>query len=128
LGETRGLILAVVVTAASAAARVGLMRLLERCWAAGLKRLRKLWVEGGSRAEWRRQGGWSVKPTPKIALPVVDKGGPGVQVLPRRWTVERPFAWLLHDQRHSRDYEVRPETSEAMSQVSMIHLFLKRLA
>jgi putative transposase len=128
LVDTLGLILAVVVTSASADDRVGLMILLERYWAAGLKRLRKLWVDGGYRAEWLRQWVWSVKPTHKIALTVVDKVGPGFQVLPRRWVVERTFAWLLNYRRHSRDYEVRPENSEAMIQVSMIHLLLKRLA
>jgi hypothetical protein len=79
-------------------------------------------------AEWLRQWVWGVKPTHKITLEVVDKTGPGFQVLPRRWTVERTFAWLLNYRRHSRDYEVRTENSEAMIQVSMIHLLLKRLA
>jgi len=126
--DTLGLILAVVVTAASADDRVGLMILIECYWATGLKRLRRLWVDGGYRAAWLRQWAWGVKPTHKIALTVVDKVGPGFQVLPRRWTVERTFAWLLNYRRHSRDYEVHPEKSEAMIQVSMIHLLLKRLA
>jgi putative transposase len=128
LVDTLGLILAVVVTSASAEDRVGLMILLERYWVTGLKRLRRLWVDGGYRAEWLRQWVWSMKQTHKIALTVVDKRGPGFQVLPRRWAVERTFAWLLNSRRHSRDYEVRTENSEAMIQVSMIHLLLKRLA
>jgi putative transposase len=65
---------------------------------------------------------------PKIILEVVEQTGPGFHVLPHRWTVERTFAWLLHYRRHRRDYEVRIENSEAMIQVSMIHLLLKRLA
>jgi putative transposase len=128
LVDTLGLILAVVVTSASANDRVGLMILVENYWATGLKRLRRLWVDGGYRAEWLRQWVWSIKPTHKIALTVVDRRGPGFQVLPRRWTVERTFAWLLNSRRHSRDYEVRTENSEALIQVSMIHLLLKRLA
>jgi putative transposase len=128
LVDTLGLILAVVVTSASADDRVGLMILVEHYWVTGLKRLRRLWVDGGYRAEWLRQWVWSLKQTHKIALTVVDKVGPGFQVLPRRWTVERTFAWLLNYRRHSRDYEVRTENSEAMIQVSMIHLLLKRLA
>ena len=47
---------------------------------------------------------------------------------PRRWVVERTFAWLLNDRRHSRDYERLPENSEALIQISMIRLLLKRLA
>jgi putative transposase len=128
LVDTLGLLLAVVVTSASADDRVGLMMVLERYWATGVKRLRKLWVDGGYRAEWLRQWVWGLKPTHKITLEVGDKMGPGFQVLPRRWTVERPFAWLLNYRRHSRDYEVLVENSEAMIQVSMIHLLLKRLA
>jgi putative transposase len=128
LVDTLGLILAVVVTSASADDRVGLMILVENYWATGLKRLRRLWVDGGYRAEWLRQWVWSIKQTHKIALTVVDRRGPGFQVLPRRWTVERTFAWLLNYRRHSRDYEVRTENSEALIQVSMIHLLLKRLA
>jgi putative transposase len=128
LVDTLGLILAVVVTSASAEDRVGLMILLERYWATGLKRLRRLWVDGGYRAEWLRQWVWGLKQTHKITLEVVDRAGPGFQVLPRRWAVERTFAWLLNYRRHSRDYEVRTENSEAMIQVSMIHLLLKRLA
>jgi putative transposase len=128
LVDTLGLILAVVVTSASADDRVGLMILIENYWATGCKRLRKLWVDGGYRAEWLRQWVWSVKPTHKIALTVVDKVCPGFQLLPRRWTVERTFAWLLNYRRHSRDYEVHVENSEALIQVSMFHLLLKRLA
>jgi putative transposase len=128
LVDTLGLLLAVVVTSASADDRVGLMILLESYWATGLKRLRRLWVDGGYRAEWLRQWVWGLKQTQKITLEVVDKTGRGFHVLPRRWTVERTFAWLLNYRRHSRDYEVRVENSEAMIQVSMIHLLLKRLA
>jgi putative transposase len=128
LVDTLGLILAVVVTSASADDRVGLMILIESYWAMGVRRLRKLWVDGGYRAEWLRQWVWGVKQTHKITLEVVDKTGPGFHVLPRRWVVERTFAWLLNYRRHSRDYEVHTENSEAMIQVSMIHLLLKRLA
>ena len=128
LVDPLGLIVAVVVTSASADDRVGLMALIESYWATGVKRLRKLWVAGGYRAEGLRHWVWDVKQTYKILLEVVDKTGPGFRVLPRRWVVERTFAWLLNYRRHSRDYEVRTENSEAMIQVSMIHLLLKRLA
>ena len=52
---------------------------------------------------------------------------PGFAVLPRRWVVERTFAWVLNYRRHSRDYEVLTRNSEAFIQIAMIHLLLKRL-
>jgi len=48
--------------------------------------------------------------------------------LASRWVVERTFAWLLNYRRHRCDYAVLTATSEAMVQLSMIHLLLKRLA
>jgi len=88
LVDPLGLIVAVVVTSASADDRVGLMALIESYWATGVKRLRKLWVAGGYRAEGLRHWVWDVKQTYKILLEVVDKTGPGFHVLPRRWVVE----------------------------------------
>jgi len=66
--------------------------------------------------------------THKIDLEVSSKEGKGFQVIPWRWAVERTFAWLLNDRRHSRDYERLTTNSEAMIQLSMIRLLLKRLA
>ena len=66
---------------------------------------------------------------PKIDLEATThKEGKGFQVIPWRWAVERTFAWLLNDRRHSRDYEMLTANSEAMVQISMIRLLLKRLA
>jgi putative transposase len=47
--------------------------------------------------------------------------------LPKRWVVERTFAWLGRYRRLSKDYEKLTETSEAMVQVSAIHHMLRRL-
>lgn len=49
-------------------------------------------------------------------------------VLPKRWIVERTFAWLAQCRRLNRDYEVNPRQSEAMIKLAMIRLLLKRLA
>jgi len=52
----------------------------------------------------------------------------GFVVLPRRWVVERTFAWLTQCRRLSRDYEVLPASSEAMIYLAMTRLMLRRLA
>jgi putative transposase len=55
-------------------------------------------------------------------------GVPGFVVLPKRWIVERTFAWIVRCRRNSKDYERKPENSEAIIYLSMIALMSKRLA
>ncbi len=52
----------------------------------------------------------------------------GFVVLPKRWVVERTFAWLGKCRRLSKDYEHLPSTSEQWIYLAMIHLMLKRLS
>jgi putative transposase len=54
-------------------------------------------------------------------------GSKGFVLLPKRWVVERTFAWLGRCRRHSKDDERRTDSSESMWRVSAIHLMLKRL-
>jgi hypothetical protein len=49
-------------------------------------------------------------------------------VLPRRWVMERTFAWLGRSRRLARDYEGKPEQAEAMIKIAMIRLMAARLA
>ena len=49
------------------------------------------------------------------------------KVLPRRWVVERPLAWLCRCRRLSKDYQERTESSEAGVHIAMVNLILKRL-
>jgi putative transposase len=127
LVDPLGRIVPVVVTAATLDDRPGLMTLLQRYCASGVKRWRKLWGDGGSQAQWLCDGVRSRKQTHKIALEVVEYTGKGCQVVKQRWQVERTLAWLLNDRRHSRDDEVLTANSEVMIQISMIRLLLKRL-
>jgi putative transposase len=46
---------------------------------------------------------------------------------PRRWVVERTFAWLGRYRRLSRDYEHTPSSSEAVMKIAAIHHYLRRL-
>lgn len=51
----------------------------------------------------------------------------GFQLLPKRWIVERSFAWLGRNRRLSKDYEQLPETSEAFIRLAMLRLILARI-
>ncbi len=52
----------------------------------------------------------------------------GFQVIPRRWVVERTFAWLSRSRRLARDYERLPETGETMIHAAMSRIMLRRIA
>lgn len=56
------------------------------------------------------------------------EGQRGVAVRPRRWVVERTFAWLGRYCRLSKDYERRRQSAEALIQLAMVRLMLRRLA
>ena len=51
----------------------------------------------------------------------------GFVVLPKRWIVERTFAWISRCIRNSKDYERTTESAAAMIQISMIAIMLKRI-
>ncbi|QEG35457.1 Transposase DDE domain protein [Bythopirellula goksoeyrii] len=52
----------------------------------------------------------------------------GFVILPKRWIVERTFAWLARHRRHSKDYEKTTASSEPITYIAMISLMSKRLA
>ena len=129
LVDTLGLIIAVVVTSADTDDRLGFVELLSQYFADGVKRLRKIWVDGAYPAEWLEEWVRGLKHTHKIDLEATtNKAAKGFHVIPWRWAVERTFAWLLNDRRHSRDYERLTANSAAMIQISMIRLLLNRWA
>ncbi|MFD5084103.1 transposase [Kitasatospora sp. NPDC058406] len=123
--DALGLLLTVLVTAACVtdreAGRTLLARLPQQHW-----RITLVWADGGctgclldfARNAWR------------IALTVVRRNddAAGFTVLPKRWLVERMFAWLMRSRRLARDYEARTDTSETMIRWSMSMLMSRRLA
>jgi len=54
-------------------------------------------------------------------------GEPGFEVLPRRWVVERAFAWFTCWRRLVRDCEQRLDVSQAIIQIAMGSLLLRRI-
>jgi putative transposase len=91
-----------------------------------LIRLEKIVADGGYRGELIE---W-VQNNLNVVLEIVLKLGnqKGFQVLPKRWIVERTFAWITRNRRLARDYERLAESSEAFIYVAMIRLGLRRLA
>ena len=123
--DTIGLMLVVMVTAASVPDRNGGESILERLHGA-LGSVRHIFADGGYQGALLDLA----KRTWGIVVEVVKKPAEqiGFAVLPRRWVVERTFSWLLRWRRLVRDYERLPETHEAMVHIAMIGLMLNRLA
>ncbi len=125
LVDTLGLVLAVAVTAASTSDPAGAQLLFTRLGGA-CKKLRRIWVDGtyrGRLLDWVTDHCWF------LLQPVMrSEDQKGFVVLPRRWVVERTFAWLTQCRRLSKDYEVLPSSSEAMIYVAMTRLMIRRLA
>ena len=89
-------------------------------------RLQLIWVDGTYRGD--NKACW-VKQTCGWALSVVKRkeDQKGFEVLPRRWVVERTFAWFGRYRRLSKDYEYLPTKCETMIYIAMINLMLRRL-
>jgi putative transposase len=91
-----------------------------------LTRLEKIFADGGYRGElvdWVQQ---NLQVVLEIVLKLGDQKG--FQVLPKRWVIERTFAWITRNRRLARDYERLAQSSEAFIYLAMIRLGLRRLA
>ena len=90
-------------------------------------RLKKVWVDEGYQNKAVMA---AVQSELGVELEIVPKpsGQKGFVVLPRRWVVERTFAWIGRYRRTSKDYEFLVETSQAMLYLAMSHLMVRRLA
>jgi putative transposase len=158
LVDTQGLVLEAKVHSAEVQDREGIKLLLEINARDRLpKRLSQLWLDAGytgegKGADWvQKVLGWTaeiVRDPPKIVPEEVmrvwvrewNKDGVAIDpkqllaeigprpFLPKRWIVERTFAWLGQNRRMSKDYERLPESGEAFIYVAMSRLMARRLA
>lgn len=124
--DTLGLIMTVVVHAASWQDYDGAALVISQ-FKQSFRRLQVIFADSaygraGLPAWVQSTFGWVLQ---TVLRPVAAKG---FVVLPKRWIVERTFAWLARYRRHSRDYERNTESSEAMIHISMINLMSRRLA
>jgi putative transposase len=88
--------------------------------------IQKIWADSAYKGQEFVQ--W-VKDQFNCIFEVVEKKktGKGFQVLPRRWVVERTFAWLGRSRRLSKDYERKPTSSEGQVYIASSRLMLRRI-
>lgn len=125
LVDTLGNLLKVMVHSAAIQDRDGAKLLLGNLMPMLCLRLVKIWADGGYRGALV---GWC-REMLDVFLDIISPSPEqvGFAVLPRRWVVERTFAWLGNARRLSKDYEERLDSSEAMIYLSSIRSLLRSL-
>jgi putative transposase len=125
--DSLGLLLMVWISSAAEQDRSAAKRLIALL-VENFKRLQVIWADGGylgALVQWVK----ALRPFGKLRLEIVKRrGGKGFKVLPKRWIVERTFAWFYKCRRLCRDYEIRLDHSEAMLRLCMIRIMVRRLA
>ena len=121
--DTLGLLLVVMVTAASIQDTTGGRELIEMV-AGQHPSVTKVWVDSGYKKSVIQAGA-----ARGVEVEVVSKqpGQKGFKPLPKRWAVERTFGWLMLHRRLVRDYETRPDRSVSMIHWAMIDNMSRRV-
>jgi putative transposase len=123
-----GNLLTVLVHSAGVQDDHGARDVLTRLNQPGLERLRKIWADAIYKGDkdlhnWIMQEfDWDLEVVER------DPETKGFQVLPKRWVVERTFAWLGRNRRLSKDYELLPAHSESWVYAAMSFVMTRRLA
>lgn len=128
--DSLGLLLGVVVTAASVSDRAGALEVLPQILRTQA-RLEVLWADagyaGGTLGEDLRRHAAH----PDLRLEIIKRSDPapkGFAVQPKRWLVERTFGWLMQARRLARDYETKTSSSQAFIFAHASRIMLRRLA
>ena len=141
LVDTQGNLMEIKVTGAEVSDPAGGITLLERL-RGRFPKLQLLWGDsryGGKLREWAKEHfGWEVQTVRKLGTPShastiepepkTKDAKAGFVLQPRRWVVERTFAWITRWRRLARDHEGLPESSEAFIKISASRLMLSHLA
>jgi len=122
--DVLGWILGVAILPANTPERCGAKKLLSSM----LRKfkLKKIWADGGfSGPEFAN---WVEKESPRCVVEIVKRiaDKPGFNILPRRWVVERTFAWLVNNRRLVRDYEKSETSARGWVFLAMIRLMLNQ--
>ena len=120
--DTLGLVLAVVIQGASVQDRDGAVDVVNKMLESW-KKVIKIFADGGYRGELIK----TIKTKFKIELEIIKRDELHTfKILPKRWIVERTFAWIDTNRRNSKNYERLNNTSVAMVHLSAIRIMLNR--
>lgn len=122
--DTLGLLMVVMVTTASVQDRDGGAKILERLRFV-MPSVVTVFADGGYAGRLVVYAHKILRLLVEVVRKPTDQKG--FAVLPRRWVVERTFAWIVRCRRLDRDYERLPATSEAMVKWAMIGLMVRRI-
>ncbi|SHM26666.1 Transposase [Streptomyces yunnanensis] len=120
--DTLGLLLAVIVTAASVHDTAGGKHLLDQV-ANSQPEVTKAWVDGGYQSSVINHGARLGIDVEVVKRPTTT----GFHPLPKRWVIERTFDWLMQNRRLARDYEALPQRSQAMIHWAMANTMSRSL-
>jgi putative transposase len=124
--DTPGLLLVVVVSAASADDGTYAPEVLRHLTPEHRSRSEGIWADG--QYNNRRLDRWMAGSKVGYRIEVVGRppGSVGFVKSPRRWVAERTSAWIGRDRRNRRDCEGSTEASESMIRISSIHRMLRK--
>ena len=127
LVDTLGLLVAVLVTAANIDDGTAAPQLLRRITTTDYPRLQTIF--GDNKYHNHGLNAWLADERPQWQVEIQSRpeGTPKFQPVRKRWVIERTNAWVVRCRRNAKDYERRVASSEAMIQLSSIHLMLRRL-
>lgn len=120
--DTLGMVLAVVIQSASVQDRDGAMDVIDRLFETW-NSIIKIFADNGYRGALIEK----VKVKFKIAFEVIKRTELHTfKILPKRWIVERTFAWMDTNRRAAKNYERFNDTSVAIIHLSAIRIMLNR--
>jgi putative transposase len=122
--DTFGFVLRVLVHAADISESEGAIWLLNE-YADVLSSLDTIRVDQGYKAMFVEWVGQYMSCTVEVVEKPADQVG--FAVLPKRWVVERTFAWLGRYRQLSKEYDHYPESTESWIYLASIDILLKRL-
>jgi transposase len=89
--------------------------------------LLKLFVDGGYQGPQFHGAAAAIMPQLEVEIVKRSDQAKGFEVLPKRWVVERTFAWLGRCRRLAKDFENLAQNAVAFIRLASIRLMLRRL-